>query len=423
MSHPSVPDMAALPPMQQPTAYHSPPTAESIFSRLEAATTRLEDIASSTIELPQASSSPQDGATLASGTSAISTPPSAPTPAAAPPPPVVQEPVPESIEEFDSFIDNSVAKFAKLSNDIGGLIAEQAAKVVQGFKEQRKFLLITTKSKKPDLTGSEMSVYQDLLKPINEALMAVNTLKESHRGSSVFNQLSAVAEGFMVSAWVTVDSRTYKHVEEYLGSAQFFGNRVLKEFKDKDPRMVEWIQSYYQIFRDLTDYVKNYFPNGVPWNPKGRPAQEVAKSISSSPSPSSVAPASAPAPSGGAPPPPPPPPPGPPPVLQIDEVKAGGPAPSGGLGAVFSELNKGESVTKGLRKVDKSEMTHKNPSLRTSSSVSGHDGSAVRGKSPAPGKKPKPETLRVKKPPKKELEGNKWIIVSRPRHLAMCFTC
>lgn len=411
MSHPSVPDKAALPPMQQPTAYHSPPTTETIFSRLEAATTRLEDIASSTIELPQASSSPQDGATLASGTSAISTPPSAPTPAAAPPPPVVQEPVPESIEEFDSFIDNSVAKFAKLSNDIGGLIAEQAAKVVQGFKEQRKFLLITTKSKKPDLTGSEMSVYQDLLKPINEALMAVNTLKESNRGSSVFNQLSAVAEGFMVSAWVTVDSRTYKHVEEYLGSAQFFGNRVLKEFKDKDPRMVEWIQSYYQIFRDLTDYVKNYFPNGVPWNPKGRPAQEVAKSISSSPSPSSAAPAPAPAPSGGAPPPPPPPPPGPPPVLQIDEVKAG-PAPSGGLGAVFSELNKGESVTKGLRKVDKSEMTHKNPSLRTSSAVSGHDGSAVRGKSPAPGKKPKPETLRVKKPPKKELEGNKWIIVS-----------
>jgi len=282
--------------------------------------------------------------------------------------------------------------------------------VVQGFKEQRKFLLITTKSKKPDLTGSEMSVYQDLLKPINEALMAVSNIKEGNRGSPVFNQLSAVAEGFMVSAWVTVDSRTYKHVEEYLGSAQFFGNRVLKEFKDKDPQMVEWIQSYYQIFRDLTDYVKNYFPNGVPWNPKGRPAQEVAKSISSSPS----APAPAPAPSGGAPPSPPPPP-GPPPVLQINEVKPE-PAPSAGsgLGAVFSELNKGEAVTKGLRKVDKSEMTHKNPSLRAGSSVSGHDGSSVRGKSPAPGKKPKPETLRVKKPPKKELDGNKWLIVCIP---------
>jgi len=163
--------------------------------------------------------------------------------------------------------------------------------------------------------------------------------------------------------------------------------------------MIEWIQSYYQIFRDLTDYVKNYFPNGVPWNPKGRPAQEVVKSLS----------APLPALPAGGPPPPPPPPPGPPPTFQINATTAE-PTPSGGLGAVFSELNQGEAVTKGLKKVDKSQMTHKNPTLRASSKVPERE-TSVRGKSPAPGKKPKPENMRVKKPPKKELEGNKWTIV------------
>ena len=78
-----------------------------------------------------------------------------------------------------------------------------------------------------------MSVYQNLLKPINESLMAVTNIKESNRGSSVFSNLSAVSEGIMVLAWVTVDNRPYKHVEESLGSAQFFGNRVLKEQKDR----------------------------------------------------------------------------------------------------------------------------------------------------------------------------------------------
>lgn len=78
-----------------------------------------------------------------------------------------------------------------------------------------------------------MSVYQDLLKPINESLMAATNIKESNRGAPVFNHLSAVSEGIMVLAWVTVDNRPWKHVEESLGSAQFFGNRVLKEFKDK----------------------------------------------------------------------------------------------------------------------------------------------------------------------------------------------
>lgn len=118
----------------------------------------------------------------------------------------------------------------------------------------------------------------------------------------------------------------------------------------------------------------------------------------------------APAPGAGAPPPPPPP---PPPSFLVDDAApaSGASKEPSGLGAVFSELNKGEAVTSGLRKVDKSEMTHKNPSLRASATVS-DKGPTGRGKSPAPGKKPKPESMRMKKPPKKELDGNKWLIVS-----------
>jgi adenylyl cyclase-associated protein len=146
-------------------------------------------------------------------------------------------------------------------------------------------------------------------------------------------------------------------------------------------------------------------------------AAEAAKALESDAT--SSAPVAAPAPATGGPPPPPPPPPGPAPKIEIDQK----PAPpasgaGGGLGAVFSELNKGEAVTKGLKKVDPSEMTHKNPSLRAGATVPQRSdsqssvSSVSRGKSPAPGKKPKPESMRVKKPPRKELDGNKWIVVS-----------
>ncbi|KAI1336287.1 adenylate cyclase associated N terminal-domain-containing protein [Xylariaceae sp. FL0016] len=380
----------------------------TLIKRLEAATTRLEDIASSTIELPQAVPALSQTIDTPQGASPGPLPPlSSQAPPAAKAAP--EEPLPESVEEFDAFISQTVEKYVKTSNKIGGLVAEQASKVYEGFKQQRRFLLISTKAKKPDF-GSEMPVYQELLKPINEALMAVGSIKESNRGSPVFSQLSAVAEGIMVLAWVTVDNRPFKHVEESLGSAQFFGNRVLKEHKDKDPDQVEWVQAFYQVFRDLTEYVKQYFPNGIPWNPKGQSAAEVAKSITTSgsaPAPPPAPPAAA----GGAPPPPPPP--GPPPVFQIKEEKAAPAAADGGLGAVFSEINKGSDVTKGLRKVDKSQMTHKNPALRANSTVSD---SSSRAKSPAPGKKPKPESMRVKKPPRKELDGNKWTIENFEKH-------
>ncbi|KAF3903058.1 hypothetical protein ABW21_db0200322 [Orbilia brochopaga] len=78
------------------------------------------------------------------------------------------------------------------------------------------------------------------------------------------------------------------------------------------------------------------------------------------------------------------------------------------MGAVFAQLNQGSNVTAGLRKVDRSEMTHKNPSLRSSSLVSGD--SKPRGKSPGPTAKPKPAHMKQKKPPRMELDGNKWII-------------
>ena len=85
---------------------------------------------------------------------------------------------------------------------------------------------------------------------------------------------------------------------------------------------------------------------------------------------------------------------------------------SSDMGAIFDQLSKGEAVTAGLRKVDPSLQTHKNPSLRANaivpSSASGSQSS--RGKSPVPGKRPKPESMRTKKPPRKELDGNKWII-------------
>src|SRR4051794_28965268 len=67
------------------------------IQRLEAATARLEDIASSTIELPQGVPALKETlATPQSGIIATSTPS---TPA---PPPPAPEPVPESIEEFDN---------------------------------------------------------------------------------------------------------------------------------------------------------------------------------------------------------------------------------------------------------------------------------------------------------------------------------
>ncbi|KFY66808.1 hypothetical protein V496_01912 [Pseudogymnoascus sp. VKM F-4515 (FW-2607)] len=404
----------------------------TLIKRLEAATSRLEDIVTPAFEDPESSApkengsnSTSTGSTTASGSNtpgpvAVATPAAAATASTISPPKPADDPVPESVEEFDTFLDTSVKKYVDLSNEIGGAIAAQAARVAKVFQNERTLLLISTMSKKPEPAGSD---YMELLKPLQQEIRTVIDVKDANRGSEVSNQLSAVAESIGVIAWVTLDNKPFKHVDESLGSAQYFGNRVLKEFKEKDPQQVQWIQSYYQIFKDLSAYVKETFPHGLTWNANGVSPKEAMKTVSSrEPTPSQAAESSpskspSPAPSGaaGGPPPPPPPPPGPAPKFDVQEV-AKPAAAAGGIGAVFSELNKGDSVTKGLKKVSANEMTHKNPSLRASSLVPDRNeglsptSSINRNKSPAPRKTPKPESLRTKKPPKKELDGNKWII-------------
>lgn len=182
---------------------------------------------------------------------------------------------------------------------------------------------------------------------------------------------------------------------------------------DRDRKHTDWVRSFYQIFRSLTTLVKDYYGGGLTWNNKdGIDAKDAMKQVqggkTSIGGPAPISPPTA----GGAPPPP------PPPLPNFDNPPPGPGTPAAGkggdMGAVFNQLNQGSSVTSGLRKVDPSQMTHKNPSLRAGATVpqrSDSGSSSTRGKSPAPpGKKPKPESMRQKKPPRKELDGNKWLI-------------
>jgi adenylyl cyclase-associated protein len=89
----------------------------SILNRLEAATSRLEDMAMS---LPEPTKS-NDTLTPAANAAAVG--PAAQTPKLVP----KAEPVPESIEEFDSFCAASVKKFVNLSEELGGEVALQVS--------------------------------------------------------------------------------------------------------------------------------------------------------------------------------------------------------------------------------------------------------------------------------------------------------
>lgn len=107
-------------------------------------------------------------------------------------------------------------------------------------------------------------------------------------------------------------------------AGQFYTNRVLKDWKEKDATHVEWARAWVQTLTELQAYIKQYHTTGLVWSGKGE--------------------AVAPIKSGGAPPPPPPGCPPPPPVLPpIGDLSVGG---DDERSALFAQINQGEDITK-----------------------------------------------------------------------------
>lgn len=89
----------------------------AIINRLEAATSRLEDMAASAIDI--------SGAPAPAPTGPLPPPPTATARPVSEQPKAIPEALPESVEDFDAFITGPVKKYVNLSDELGGLVSEQ----------------------------------------------------------------------------------------------------------------------------------------------------------------------------------------------------------------------------------------------------------------------------------------------------------
>lgn len=365
----------------------------NILKRLEHATSRLENITHFQEESYKAGAGPKEVG--GAGTKDQLESASAPETTNSAPAEKVK-----FVREFEDLIKSHVEPFVEASGKIDLVVGEVAGNFKDAFVAQTRFLTIVSQTKKPDISDP---AFMEVLQPINEKIGAINTVKDANRRSEYFNHLNTLSDGAPVLGWI-VSETPVSFISEFKDSAQFWANRVIKDFKEKDPVHAEWVKLFYAVFDALRAYVKEYHTTGPSWNPKGK----LLKESLSEPEPAvekqatTTAPAPAPAPSGGAPPPPPPPPAPPSNLFEESSNKE----TSGGLGAVFADLNKGSDITSGLKKVDKSQMTHKNPELRKQGALE---------RKPTPPKKPTTLSTKTnvpqKKPARKELvDGSKWII-------------
>ncbi|KAH8279787.1 hypothetical protein KR054_005590 [Drosophila jambulina] len=295
-----------------------------------------------------------------------------PPPPSPPPPPSSSNSM--SVAGFEDIVAGPLSQYLSLSAKIGGDVAQHAELVKSAFGFQLQYVTLATQIAQP-----AQPKQAELLKPTSTQISAIQDFREKHRSSPFFNHLSAISESIPALGWVCVEKTPGPYVKEMNDAGQFYTNRVLKEWKEKDVKHVEWARSWVQTLTELQAYIRQYHTTGLVWSGKGA------------------------APAGGAPPPPPPggmPPPPPPLDLSALKLDSAGDDRS----ALFAQINQGADITKNLKKVTGDMQTHKNPSLRTGpapfkspAQYGGSSSSAPSGPAPA-------------KPPVFERDGKKWII-------------
>ncbi|WKY14372.1 hypothetical protein Q1695_000150 [Nippostrongylus brasiliensis] len=293
---------------------------------------------------------------------------------------------PPDVKAYDSAMSEVIEQWSRLSDQLGGDVKIMAEKVNGVFNSLRTFLW--TAASQPEPSADDV---QKMVSPVVDLLTDITSFKDSKRNVPQFNHLCAVAEGIQAVGWVLVKKTPAPFVKEMLDSSMFFINRILKEFKDGDQKNVEWARQWKTILETMQTFVRQTHTTGLVWN----------SAPGCSPPASANAPATTEGRSGSGGPPPPPPPP-PPSLLADANPHAAADSTKASRDALFAELNKGEAVTAGLRKVTADMQTHKNPALRESSRVTAEAVSH-------PAKSPAAPSPAVRRDPLIELkDGKQW---------------
>eukprot|EP00899_Mesostigma_viride_P007907 jgi/Mesvir1/17117/Mv07550-RA.1 len=337
------------------------------IARLEQVTARLEKL--------EAASGAGGSAPAASAPAAPAAGPSA---AASP-----------SVAAYQKILDTELAAFLKAADAIGGEVGTISTIVAAGFQTEADVVKAIAACKQPGLPD-----LQKLVEPVGEKISVLAGLASGRR-TDAFNHIKAAAESMNSLTWVVYTGKDCGmslpagHVEESWQSAEFYSNKVLAEFRGKDPKHAEWVKCLKELLMALRTYVKSNHPMGPSWNANGGDVASFKAGKTAGPPP---------VPKAG----PPPPPKAPPPPAPSAAPAAGAGQPTG-MDAVFAQLNKGEAVTSGLKKVT-ADMKTKNRTDRTgavpaAASKAGGELAAAASKAPVAAK----TTFELQ-------QGRKWVV-------------
>lgn len=210
--------------------------------------------------------------------------------------------------------------------------------LLDAFEGVRNLIVLASRSKPP-----QEDLAQSLLPYFSATQDAVKKIRELRLDRDYDRHQKATIEMLACVAWVFQKPPAQlpaTFVKEILGSAEFWSNRVRKDYKGKDDKQIAFCDNIRKVINELVAYIQDNHATGLSFNPRGVSLAEAAIVLSDEPSPAPERPGLA----------------GTPGAKSRRNLGTTG----GNMAGLMGELSKrkdGDSAATGLKKVTKDQQT------------------------------------------------------------------
>ena len=178
-----------------------------------------------------------------------------------------------AVKAFDAYVKASVVPLAQTCDSLEGL-DKSGTYLLDAWEGVRNIIVLATRAKAP-------------IEPLGEALApflgktqeAVKNLRELRLKRDWDRHQKTLIEMVGALSWILFQPPQQlpaPFVKEALGSAEFWSNRIRKDFKGKDDTQIAFCDNVKKALTDLVVYIEEYHKAGLAFNPRGVSIAEAA---------------------------------------------------------------------------------------------------------------------------------------------------
>jgi adenylyl cyclase-associated protein len=185
-----------------------------------------------------------------------------------------------AVKAYDAYVKSAVVPLAQTCDDLGGL--KNMGQLLQdAWEGVRVVVVLASRSKAP--TDDLATALGPHLAATQNAVKSIRNLRLDREWDCHYK---AIVELLACLSWILYrapQALPAGCVKEALGSAEFWSNRIRKDYKGKDDQQIAFCDNLKKAIAELVDYINEYHKTGLTWNPRGISLVEAAIRLSDDP--------------------------------------------------------------------------------------------------------------------------------------------